>query len=75
MKKTIIPTALLLAALSVASLQSCNSEKKEEAAADSLSATTPDTMLVDSAAARTAPLTDTTDTGGRAGQAPPAVKN
>ncbi|WP_421945801.1 hypothetical protein [Pedobacter sp.] len=75
MKKTIISTALLLVALSVTSLQSCNSEKKEAAATDSLSATTPDTTIVDSTAARTAPLTDTTDTGGRAGQAPPAVKN
>jgi len=74
MKKTIISTGTLLIALSALSLQSCNSEKKAETT-DTVVTTTVDTTVVDSSASMSKKMTDTTDTGGRAGQAPPAVKN
>lgn len=75
MKKTIISAGAFLIALTTLSLQSCNNEKKESAKTDSLTTIAPDTTVVDSTAALSRKSADTTDTGGRAGQKPPVVKN
>ena len=74
MKKFILTGAFIVSLSSVLSLQSCNSEKKS-ATADTTVVKTTDTMVVDSAKVMSSSrMTDTTDTGGRNGQAPPPKK-
>ena len=70
MKKTIFYTSALVIAVGSLTFQSCNNEKKETDKTDTMVMKTTDTMKMDSVVK----VTDSTDTGGRAGQAPPAVK-
>ncbi|RZL33653.1 MAG: hypothetical protein EOO96_11800 [Pedobacter sp.] len=75
MKKTIITSGVIMMAVGALSLQSCNSEKKADTTDTVVTTTTIDTTIVDSTSSMSKKMADTTDTGGRAGQAPPAVKN
>ena len=75
MKKTIITSGVIMMAVGALSLQSCNSEKKADTTDTVVTTTTVDTTIVDSTSSMSKKMADTTDTGGRAGQAPPAVKN
>ncbi|MGM9477661.1 hypothetical protein ACS5PU_14610 [Pedobacter sp. GSP4] len=74
MKKLILTGAFIVSLSSVLSLQSCNSEKKAETT-DTTVVKTADTVVVDTTKVMSSSrMADTTDTGGRNGQAPPPKK-
>ncbi|QIL39898.1 hypothetical protein G7074_11850 [Pedobacter sp. HDW13] len=75
MKKIILTGAIVVSLGSALSLQSCNNEKKIETTTDTTIVKTTDTMVVDSTKVMSSSkMKDSTDTGGRNGQAPPPKK-